>query len=119
MTTINRATALLATAAMAFSMVPVAQAGSPPELESTTIHARTIEEVRTVRVPYGDLDVNGNAGIKTLVSRIKIAVRQVCPMPDLRYQDARKSARVCEEQALSNAMAQVDELIAERELARR
>lgn len=51
------------------------------------------EQQKTVRVPYNDLNVSTQAGVATLESRIRAAIRTVCgaPVPrDLRAEQARK-----------------------------
>jgi UrcA family protein len=60
---------------------------------------------KSVTVSFADLDLSKTAGAQTLYKRIKGAARRVCGTKD-RY--TQESWRKCIEDAIANAVAQVD-----------
>ncbi len=59
--------------------------------------------VRTVAVPYGDLDLTSTEGQMTLNGRLKGAVRQVCGSADQRVIAERNDLQNCRESASTSA----------------
>ena len=99
-----------------------AQADQANEIDNhgdkATVAASRLVEARIVRVPYGDLDITSAAGIQTLTHRIKMGVKRVCgARPEIKKVPALWSWKACQEQAFSDAMAQVDNLVSRRKLA--
>ena len=90
----------------------------PIEVDGAKASQTEAAGLRTVRVPYGDLNVTSQAGVKTLTGRISRAVDEVCGSrvddKDLR---AIRDQRNCQNEALFSAMVQVDELIGDRKVA--
>jgi UrcA family protein len=80
---------------------------------AATAHATTpatAEKVRQTVVSYSDLDLETEAGAKTLVRRIKFAARRVCGVNDagLLAMEFRAQLHRCAEQATARAVADVD-----------
>jgi UrcA family protein len=80
---------------------------------AATAHATTTattENVRQSVVSYADLDLQTEAGAKTLISRIKFAARRVCGVNDagLMAMEFRAQLHRCAEQATARAVADVD-----------
>jgi UrcA family protein len=71
-----------------------------------TAHAASPDAAPSVRVPYGDLNLNTERGANTLYARIAAAARQVCAADsvDLRNLQAYAAMRSCETQAIANAV---------------
>ena len=65
------------------------------------------DEVVSVAVRYGDLDVADPAGADTLTRRIDTAVEQVCHRPDIRNLKAMVAWEECKADALAGAMEQL------------
>lgn len=65
------------------------------------------EEVQ-VAVEYGDLDISTAAGADTLGKRIEAAVKAACNRPDNRDLRAMQAWTDCKDQAMSDAMEQLD-----------
>jgi UrcA family protein len=60
-------------------------------------------------VSYADLDLSKPAGAQTLYKRIKAAARSVCgPVDQYTFQMPSRVFRACFEQAIADAVAQVD-----------
>lgn len=120
MTTIKQAGALLAAATLALSVLPIAQAGDRSEATVLSDSAHPINKASSKSVYYGDLDVSTSEGVAALTSRLQAAAKKVCaPSIDNRSVAAKRAARACEERALKTALARVDNLIRERQLAAR
>ncbi len=62
------------------------------------------------QVQYGDLDLSSPKGMKTLNTRIRAAVRYVCPREDPRKLESIASVRKCRMMATDEAMLQVQRL---------
>jgi UrcA family protein len=79
---------------------------------AATAHATTsaTENARQSVVSYADLDLETEAGAKTLVRRIKFAARRVCGVNDagLLAMEFRAQLHRCAEQATARAVADVD-----------
>lgn len=84
------------TACMAVGLVDVARSATP-------------DEPASVKVAYGDLNLAGEQGTKTLHARIAAAARQVCgsDLVDRRDLPAFTAERSCERQAIANAVHDV------------
>src|SRR5690348_2586436 len=72
--------------------------------------AQTKAQQTTTRVFYGDLDLSKQAGVQTLMRRLKVASLQVCD-------DAREALRVngnsqgrCTQDAVANALAKIGKI---------
>jgi len=61
----------------------------------------------SITVPYGDLDLNKQAGAETMMSRLKAGVDRVCGEPGHRTLAQRQQHRACSKQALDSAVAQI------------
>jgi UrcA family protein len=79
---------------------------------AATAHATTpaTENVRQSVVSYSDLNLETEAGAKTLLRRIKFAARRVCGVNDagLLAMEFRAPLHRCAEQATARAVADVD-----------
>ena len=65
--------------------------------------------VKSLAVSYADLDLSKSAGAQTLYKRIKKAARRVCgPVDNYTFLTPAKTFRQCYEQAIADAVAQVD-----------
>lgn len=117
-------TLALAGVAGLLQLTAVTAHGEPPLeefvlKEETTVSAEIFyADVYTERVSFADLNIETPAGMKTLSTRIGAAIEKVCgdnaEIRDFKYRDIEKSCRL---QAWSDALGQVDDLIAERKLA--
>ena len=66
-------------------------------------------KVKTQSVSYADLDLSKPAVAQTLYKRIKAAARHVCgPVDNYTFVTPSKAFRQCYEQAIADAVAQVD-----------
>jgi UrcA family protein len=66
-------------------------------------------KVKTQAVSYADLDLSKPAGAQTLYKRIKAAARHVCgPVDRYTYVTPSQTFRQCFDQAIADAVAQVD-----------
>lgn len=70
------------------------------------------DQIRTNRVPYGDLDLTTQAGIKTLDRRLDRAVERVCEQPGPRNLGQQRMEAKCEKQAHRNIQPKRDLAIA-------
>ena len=86
--------AVLAACVLAGSL-GVAQAAAPPD------------DVPTVVVRYGDLDLSTQEGVQTLYKRISSAARQVCPSADPRMLASLDYSHACRAAAVARAVSQV------------
>ena len=71
--------------------------------------ANPLDDVRSVRVRFGDLDVSAPAGAERLYRRLSIASRDVCG-DESEIVDLQQLAdiRACRSEALEDAVARVD-----------
>ena len=115
-------TGVIATVALAACLITgSALAGPATQLESAEVTAPKLDSSRvtkTVRVSYADLRIDSAEGIATLKSRIRTALREVCNRADSKLLRDRADELRCRHNAWNGAMAQVDELVAERVAAR-
>ena len=65
------------------------------------------DEVVSVIVPFGDLDVADPAGADALTQRIDAAVEKVCRRPDIRNLKGMVAWEECKADALAGAMEQL------------
>jgi len=65
------------------------------------------DEIVSVVVPFGDLDVADPAGADVLTRRIDNAVEKVCHRPDIRNLKAMVAWEECKSEALAGAMEQL------------
>jgi UrcA family protein len=86
--------AVLAACVLAGSL-GVAQAAAP------------LDDVPTVVVRYGDLDLSTQEGVQTLYKRISSAARQVCPSADPRSLRRFDDGRACRAAAIARAVSDV------------
>ena len=69
--------------------------------------ALAADEIVSVVVPFGDLDVADPAGADTLSQRIDAAVEKVCHRPDIRNLKGMVAWEACKTDALADAMEQL------------
>ena len=94
----SAAFALVATVSMA------ANAGTYDE----TLVSTSAEGLRTITVPYEDLDLSNATGQETLAARISTAARRVCGTTDYREAGSLRQAsdnKVCYQNAMAQAMS--------------
>jgi UrcA family protein len=73
------------------------------------VQAETGMTRKSVRVSYADLDISTAAGARTLHYRLTAATRQVCgPRPTMLQLAAKGRYKACLDEAMSNAVAQID-----------
>ena len=65
-------------------------------------------EARSVTVQYSDLDLTRPEGAQALYRRIEAAAREVCGHADIRELRSFREARRCREQAVDEAVRQVN-----------
>ena len=82
-------------------MVPLAIAMSQPAMAQNEQH---------VQVAYADLDLNSDAGRKTLSYRIKAAVKSVCNSRTTSRGTEYINAQKCEAKAMKDAYAQIAQI---------
>ena len=116
-------TGVIATVALAACLITGSALASPAatQLEDAEVTAPKLDGARvmkTVRVSYADLRIDSAEGIATLKSRIRTALREVCDRADTKLLRDRADELRCRHNAWNGAMAQVDELVAERVAAR-
>ena len=87
-------TAVLAACALSGSL-GAAQAATPTE------------EVPTVVVAYGDLDLSNDDGVRTLYSRIAAAAGHVCPFQDAMDPEHVAYFKSCRNAAITRAVSEV------------
>lgn len=80
--------------------------------------ATPTDDVHSVTVQFGDLDLNRQAGIATLYSRIKGAAHRVCQQQAEELLVAKQSYRLCVKRAVSTAVARIDRPLLSDYLAR-
>ena len=70
--------------------------------------------VRRETVRYADLDLNSPEGVQALRHRIRAAVKVVCgPTPELRELNEMRAEQQCRYQALRQATARVEAILAD------
>jgi UrcA family protein len=89
----RHALALTVLAALAATAAPAALAGG--------------SDTAQVAVRYADLDLDTEAGARTLYARIAAAARSVCPAPDARDLHRSRAARECQANAIAQAVGAV------------
>jgi UrcA family protein len=72
-------------------------------------HAAPPQDVLSVVVPFGDLDLSRSAGAAALYQRLKGAAETVCAPLDDRDLARHMSFRACVQSAISTAVAKVDQ----------
>ena len=80
----------------------VAQATTPAN--TVTIS----NEVPTVVVRYGDLNLATDAGARKLYHRLSVAAQEVCPTPDTRQLALVDYNRTCRANAIARAVHQIN-----------
>ncbi len=69
------------------------------------------DEESSVKVSYADLNIDSEAGARVLYSRLKRASEKACHVESLTEHgsvDRARNARVCYEEVLSDAVANID-----------
>lgn len=80
-------------------------------LALTTLDARAAaptDDAYTVTVQFADLDLDREAGVARLYSRIKGAARRVCDQQASDQQETKPTYPVCVRQAVATAVARID-----------
>jgi len=95
----NRTAAGRAAAALLAASAAAALAG--------TAAATTPDDPPSVRVGYGDLNLDTDAGARMLYRRLLVAAQQVCPDADSRELARAANARACQHQAIERAVRAV------------
>jgi UrcA family protein len=76
-------------------------------VSAATTVTTTGYEVVTRTVNFSDLNLNNRGDVATLYSRIRSAAKQVCSPTDFRSTDTTARERHCKEQAIGQAVADV------------
>jgi UrcA family protein len=79
----------------------VAQAGTPQNV-------RLSDDVPTVVVSYGDLNLATSAGARTLYRRISTAAHQVCPFEDSKMPSQMAYSHECRAAAIARAVHDIN-----------
>lgn len=87
------ASALVITAGMLAGFATNAEAAAPASVET-----------RSITVSYADLDLNREAGVRTLYKRLRLAAKQACGSVDTRDLAARAAWYECRDAALATAV---------------
>jgi UrcA family protein len=82
----------------------VAQAAPPSD--AVTVNAS--DEIPTVVVRYGDLNLATEAGAKALYKRISVAAQEVCPVNDQRSLAQIAYSHTCRTEAVARAVHEVN-----------
>lgn len=69
--------------------------------------APSIDEVPTVVVAYGDLDLGSENGVHTLYNRIASAAGRVCPSQDAMDPEHVAQFKSCRDAAITRAVSQI------------
>ena len=96
----NRKTGISLLIAVGIALPAVASAGVPDQAGDTSI-----------KVSYEDLNIGSEAGARVLYSRLKRASEKACNVESLTEHgsiDRARDAKVCYEEVLSNAVANID-----------
>jgi UrcA family protein len=67
-----------------------------------------LDDLPSRKVKYADLDLNRDAGVAALFSRIKTAARQVCESPDVFFLSLVRQRYNCSQDAIARAVADVN-----------
>jgi UrcA family protein len=67
-----------------------------------------LDDLPSRKVTYGDLDLNRDAGVAALFSRIKIAAREVCEPVDIVFLNLVRQRYNCTQDAIARAVADVN-----------
>lgn len=78
-------------------------AASPANAQSVELG----DDSYRISVPYGDLNINNPAGMRTLNGRIKSAANQVCVTPSAPLTIALQKASECRRQIVASAHSQL------------
>jgi UrcA family protein len=70
--------------------------------------ADKLDAVPYRKVKYGDLDLNRDAGVAALFSRIKTAAREVCEPVDVVFLNLVRQRYNCSQDAIARAVADVN-----------
>ncbi|TCU60902.1 UrcA family protein [Novosphingobium sp. PhB57] len=107
------------TAFAAIGMLFVATSGLvAPALADVVVKDGSLRDVPHREVRYGDLNLDTQAGIDTLNTRLEVAVRAVCgPMLTHQLEEV-ASVHDCRDASLDRAFAARDEMMATRMAAR-
>jgi UrcA family protein len=70
--------------------------------------AAPLDEVPTVVVHYGDLDLSTQDGARALYKRISYAAAKVCPSEDSRDLARYAHAQACREEAIARAVREIN-----------
>ncbi len=79
----------------------------PAALAFSGIAAAASGEVRSVVVRFGDLNLNSQAGVKSLHKRIRNAAESVCSELNTRVLGLRDDYEQCVDEAVSRGVAEV------------
>jgi UrcA family protein len=93
--------------ALAFTNAPaVAQ-----DAEDGTVVSGETQDLRTIYVQYGDLNLSSSAGVKRLESRVRSAARTICVSSGFRPLQIVMSEQKCFEQAMDGAEPQIADAV--------
>jgi UrcA family protein len=67
-----------------------------------------LDDLPSRKVKYGDLDLNRDAGVAVLFSRIKTAAREVCQPMDVFFLNLVRQQYYCSQAAMARAVADVN-----------
>ncbi|HEV7356939.1 MAG TPA: UrcA family protein [Steroidobacteraceae bacterium] len=67
-----------------------------------------LDDLPSRKVKYGDLDLNRDAGVAALYSRIKTAAREVCQPMDIFFLNLVRQQYSCSQGAIARAVADVN-----------
>jgi UrcA family protein len=67
-----------------------------------------LDDLPSRKVKYGDLDLNRDAGVAALFSRIKTAAREVCQPIDVLFLNLVRQQYSCSQDAIARAVADVN-----------
>ena len=70
--------------------------------------ADRLDSLPSRKVKYGDLDLNRDAGVVALFSRIKTAAREVCQPVDVVFLNLVRQQYNCSQDAIARAVADVN-----------
>jgi UrcA family protein len=70
--------------------------------------ADRLDSLPARKVKYGDLDLNRDAGVAALFSRIKTAAREVCQPVDVVFLNLVRQRYNCSQDAIARAVADVN-----------
>ena len=94
--------------AVVVTMTAGAAASGPAWSEPLAGRNRVVTQVR---VPLGDLDLSNEVGAETLLKRVRAAAARACgpaPSASVTMLEEARALRVCRDQAVERAVAQVD-----------